>query len=283
MKTLGEVLQLSAKFLKDKQIENPRRTAEELLSHIVKMPRLDLYMQFDRPLLAEEIDCYREFIKRKATGEPWQYIVGEVEFYHCHIQVKPGVLIPRQETEILVSKIVECFPDAAPNAPFEVWDICCGSGSIGIALKKARPLWNVTLSDLSDVALQVARGNSQRNEVAVSFFQGDLLQPFQGKKADLVVCNPPYITEEEFVHLDPSVRNFEPKLALVGGVTGLEFYQRLAHELPHYLNVGAKVFFEIGTGMGEKVLSLFSDPRWVSKSVEADWAGHSRFIFLEIQ
>ncbi len=279
MKTVGELLQLSAKFLGEKKIVSPRRTAEELLSHILELSRLDLYMQFDRPLTEQEVDCYREFIKRRASGEPWQYIVGEIDFFHCQISLKPGVLIPRQETEILVSKVLEKLPET----PLEVWDICCGSGSIGIALKKARPKWDVTLSDISEEALAVARENTIKNGVSVELKQGDLLQPFRGRKADVVVCNPPYVTEEVYPTLDPSVRDFEPKLALVGGPTGLEFYERLARELPDFLNPHAKVFFEIGTGMGEKVLALFSAPYWISKVVEKDWADHTRFIFLEMQ
>ena len=100
MKTLGEVLQLSAKFLGDKNVVNPRRMAEELLSHVVKLPRIELYMKFDRPMEETELEQYRGYIKRAVSGEPWQYIVGEVEFYHCKIAVSPKVLIPRQETEI---------------------------------------------------------------------------------------------------------------------------------------------------------------------------------------
>jgi release factor glutamine methyltransferase len=279
MKTLGEVLQLSAKFLSDKGVGSPRRMADELLSTLLNLPRIELYMQFDRPMEVFELDRYRDYIKRAATGEPWQYIVGEVEFYHCKIAVSPKVLIPRPETEILVSKVVEQIPDQ----PLTVWDLCCGSGCMGIALKKARPQWDIALSDISAEALAVARNNGERNGAAVQFFQGDLLQPFAGRKADVVVCNPPYIAESEYAGLDQSVKGFEPKTALISGTTGFEFYARLAQELPRHLNPGAKVFFEVGTGMGSRVLDLFTDPCWVKKSAERDWAGHDRFIFLEFQ
>lgn len=279
MKTLGEVLQLSAKFLSDKGVGSSRRMADELLSTLLNLPRIELYMQFDRPMETFELDRYRDYIKRAATGEPWQYIVGEVEFYHCKIAVSPKVLIPRPETEILVSKVVEQIPDQ----PLTVWDLCCGSGCMGIALKKARPQWNVALSDVSAEALAIARKNAEHNGAAVQFFQGDLLQPFAGQKADMVVCNPPYITESDYRGLDRGVREFEPKGALVGGPTGFEFYVRLAKELPRYLNPGAKVFFEIGTGMASQVVDLFQEACWIKKSAERDWASHDRFIFLEFQ
>jgi release factor glutamine methyltransferase len=263
MKSLGEVLQLSTQFLKEKNVDRPRRMAEELLSHIVHLPRIELYMNFDRPMADPELDLYRSYIVRKAKGEPWQYIVGEVEFYHCRFRVTPAVLIPRPETEILVSKIVETMP----GTPLEVWDICCGSGCIGIALKKARPQWKVTLSDISEEALKIARENAIKNGVDVTFLQGDLLEPFRGKKSDILICNPPYVTEEEYAKLDLA---FEPKLALIGGTT---FYDRFSKE-----KLYGKVFFEIGAGMGPHLLHLFPKGK-----VEKDWAGHDRFFCLELE
>lgn len=269
MKTLGEVLQLSTAFLEDKKIARPRRQAEEILSHLLHLPRLDLYMQFDRPLVENELESCRAILKRRAKGEPLDYIFGEVSFFNCTIEVSPVVLIPRQETEILLSKIIERLP----QENLEVWDVCCGSGCLGIALKKAKPSFKVTLSDISSEALEVARRNAVKNQVDVEILQGDLLAPFQGRRADVVICNPPYVTEEEYLQMDHS----EPKIALVSGPTGLEFYERLAKDLPKHCG---KVFLEIGTGMGEKVLQLFSSKR---KSVEKDWAGHDRFFFLEFE
>lgn len=279
MKTLGEVLQLSSKFLDDKAVVNPKRMASELLSHVVKLPRIELYMKFDRPMEENELEEYRGYIKRAARGEPWQYIVGEVEFYHCKIGVSSKVLIPRQETEILVSRIVSLVS----HQSLKVWDICCGSACIGIALKKACPSWEVALSDSCSDALELARLNAGKNEVLIELHQGDLLKPFEGKKADVIVCNPPYISELDYQLLDKSVRDFEPRKALVGGFTGFECYERLAGELPRFLNSGGKVYFEIGAGMGERVLSLFNASCWLKKTIEFDWAGHDRFIFLEFQ
>ncbi len=114
-------------------------------------------------------------------------------------------------------------------------------------------------------------------------FQGDLLAPLKGKRTDFVLCNPPYISDSEYETLPFSVKGYEPKLALVGGTTGLEFYQRLAEDLPRHLTSGARVFLEIGCRQGEGVSKIFSDPCWVKKEIKQDWAGKDRFFFLEIE
>ena len=276
MKTLGEVLTLSAQYLKDRKVTRARRIAEELLAHHLELKRLDLYMQFDRPMLETELAAYRASLKRKIAGEPLEYILGKIPFFHCQIEVSPAVLIPRPETEILLSKAAQAVTPEMKTA----WDVCCGSGCLGLGLKKAHPHLEVTLSDLSPDALEVAKKNGALNELDVKCVQGDFLAPFAGKKADLILCNPPYVTDGEYDALDPEVKNFEPKMALVGG---LSFYQRLSQELPNYLNPGAKVFLEIGSKQGDAVLSLFSAPCWTVKRVEKDWADHDRFFFLEFE
>lgn len=282
MKTLLEIVNLSSSFLQQKGIQHPRRQAEELIADALGMKRLQLYLEFDRPLTDSELEICRKRLGRRAKGEPNPYIHGEVEFYNCHFKLNNHVLIPRQETEILVDKI------AKQLAPLDLkgkilWDVCCGSGCIGIALKKKFPDLHVELSDISEEALGIAQENARFNEVNVDLHDGDFLTPFHARKTDFFVCNPPYISEEEFVHLDTEVKNYEPKSALVSGPTGLEFYARLAKELKGVLNPKAKGWFEIGTGQGKAVESLFSQAGWENFRVEKDWAGHDRFFFLEIE
>src|SRR5262249_40817956 len=142
---------------------------------------------------------------------------------------------------------------------------------------------DVVLSDLSPKALEVAQANAQLNGVAVEILQGDLLAPFVGRKAHYVVCNPPYVSEAEYAALSNEVRHFEPIQALLAGRTGLEFYERLAKELPAFLEPSAKVWFEIGTGQGRGVQSLFGNPPWKNCHVGKDWSGHDRFFSLEIE
>lgn len=271
MKTLGEILKISTEFLAQKGIDSPRLQVEELLSHVLKIPRIELYMQFDRPLVEAELSQLRDFIKKRAQRMPWQYIVGEVQFLGCTIEVTRDVLIPRPETEILAERIAK----ELPAHPVIIWDICCGSGCIGIALKKKRPDCTVILSDLSPKAVEVAKRNAEKNGVCVSIRQGDLYHPFEGEKADIVVCNPPYISEQDYQSLDPEVREWEPKMALVG-----DLYGRLAHGLPMLLNPSAKVYLEIGMGMGEHLKDLFLQSGWKSVEVSQDWASHDRFMKL---
>ena len=208
------------------------------------------------------------------------YISGKIEFYGCTIALNPSVLIPRPETEILVDKIVSSLKNDHLQGKI-LLDLCCGSGCIGIALKKALPELDVYLSDCSSDAIAVAASNATSNEVHVTCLIGDFLTPFYGKKCDYFVCNPPYISESEYLELDPEVKEFEPCLALVAGKSGLEFYHRLAQELPNYLHPGGKAWFEIGYQQGAALKNLFQGAPWMGTYVENDWGGHNRFFFLE--
>lgn len=278
MKTVGEVLSASAAFLEDKKIDRPKRLAEELLAYALRIKRIDLYLQFDRPVEESELSLMRPWIKRLAIGEPLEYIMGEIEFFGCRIKVDRRVLIPRPETEIMVDLIAKRI-----GRPASVWDVCTGSGCIGIALKKKFPEFAVSLSDLSVDALALAKENAVLNGAEVELLQGDLLDPFKDRKADVVVVNPPYVSVNEYFSIDPSVRNFEPMAALVAGDRGTEFYERLAGALPGFLNPGARVFLEIGSKQGDAVQRIFSLPVWSKCERLADWSGKDRFIFLEIQ
>ena len=280
MKTILEILQLTTDFLKQKGFSNPRRQAQELISDALHLKIVDLYLSYDRPLTEIELKECRERLSRRLTGEPCAYIHGEVEFYNCYLTVSPSVLIPRQETGLLVDSIVQHLKSVDLENKV-LWDVCSGSGCIGIALKKQFPSLNVVLSDISPDALKIATENSKKNNVEIECLQGDLLNPFEGRLADFIVCNPPYISEKEYGSLDPDVKNFEPQLALVAGPKGTEYYELLAERLPKFLRSGAKVWLEMGATQGESLKNLFSVYPWRSLSIQKDWAGHDRFFFLE--
>lgn len=282
MKTVQEILLLSADYLRQKGIENARRQAEDVIADSLSLKRLQLYLQFDRPITESELDKCRKSLQRRGAGEPSQYIRGEVEFLDCIFKVTPEVLIPRQETEILVDKIIREIGER-DLADKVLWDVCCGSGCIGITIKKRYPQLKVFLSDLSPQALAIAKENAKRNEVEVEFLQGDLLEPFKDCKVDFFVCNPPYIAESEFAQLDREVKDFEPKQALISGPSGLECYERLAKTLPSHLNPGGLAWFEIGHAQGDGVGSLFSGRPWVDRRIDQDYSGKDRFFFLEIE
>lgn len=282
MRPLGEVLTLSIQYLKDKKVPRPRLVAESFISHVLGLKRMDLYLHFECPLKEDELLCIRSFLKRAAFFEPPEYIIQEVEFYGLVLPISPDVLIPRQETEILVDKAASFIQKKGSNGKV-LFDVCAGSGCIGLSLKNKFPGLSIFLSDLSGPALTVCQKGALKNGVEACFLQGDLLTPFSGKRADYLFCNPPYISNKEYADLEISVREFEPKMALVGGETGLEFYKRLSQDLPGCLNPGANVFLEIGHEQGRAVSEIFSNPCWIRKELVQDWAGKDRFFFLEIE
>ena len=279
-KTIFEILVLSEKVLKESGIGRPRREAEELIADVLGKRRLDLYLAYDRPLDEGELEGVRKALRRRKEGEPTPYIAGKVEFGGVEITISKAVLIPRPETEILVEEIAKTLDNRLLEGKV-LWDMCTGSGCIGIALKKRFPELRVVLSDCSEEALEVAQANAKLNGIEVAFRYGDLFEPFKGEKCDFFVSNPPYVSEEEYEGLSPEVRDFEPKIALVGGATGVEFYERIAASLDGYLSPRGCGWMEIGDKQGEPVSALFKKAGWDRCGYEPDWAGHDRFFFLE--
>lgn len=200
-------------YFTEKQVDSPRLSMEWLLSDALGLKRLDLYVQFDRPLSSKELDVLRPWVKRRAAHEPLQYITGTADFHRIRLKVDPSVLIPRPETEELVERILEENPAGSVK---RVLDIGTGSGCIAIALKTARPEWIVEAVDLSEAALATAQGNAAMNGVDVRFSNADFLSgtgmpqgPF-----DLIVSNPPYILHEEAAQMHRQVLDHEPHMAL---------------------------------------------------------------------
>jgi release factor glutamine methyltransferase len=279
MKTLIDVITLSCQFLQQKGIENPRRDVERLIAWVLSLSRLDLYLQFDRPLQENELTSIREGVKRLAAHEPIQYIEGNVAFHHGVFEVTPSVLIPRPETELLVELSLSCAA-SIEHDEISVLDLCCGSGCIGISLKKAIPKAHVVLSDISDEALLVASRNAVKNDVNVEIVKSDFFENLRGRKFDIIVSNPPYISEGEFLTLDTSVRNFEPKIALVSGPSGLESYQLIAQNAKRFLKSNASIFLEIGHTQGESVSTLFGNAGYRDVVVKSDFSDNDRFIII---
>ncbi len=269
MKPASDILKSSAEFLEKKGIQNGRKEAEHLLCHTLKLSRLDLYTSLDRPLEEKELEKIRELLRRRGQREPLAYILGIQPFHNCQIKVDRRVLVPRPETEELVQKVL----DEIPARNLRILDLCCGSGCIGIALKKELPNSEVTLADISPKALELAKENADLNEVEVNFHQGDLCQDLKGP-FDLICCNPPYVSEEEYKTLEPEL-HFEPKGALVAPNRGLEIYQRLAKELPKILK--GRLYMEIGADQANEILQSFTSP-WKDTKVFKDFFGKDRIL-----
>ncbi len=211
--TVMSMMEWATGYFNDKGVQNPRLSIEWLLSDLLDVKRLDLYLQFDRPLSKEQLSSLRERVLRRGKHEPLQYITGSTDFYNCRISVDRRVLIPRPETEELVEMILDENDDTARN----VIDIGTGSGCIAIAIKKARPSWNVVGMDIDANALELAQHNAVTNGVLVEWVEGDMRDSrhvLQGRHFDIVVSNPPYILPDEATTLEQEVRDYEPALAL---------------------------------------------------------------------
>lgn len=274
MKTILEVIQLGELYLKKRAIVRPRREAEDLLSKALSLSRLDIYLNYARPLTEEELMLCRALFQRRGKGEPLFYIVGEMPFHKIRVQVTPAVLIPRPETELLVEKMVATL-ERENRVGKTLVDMCSGSGCIGIALKKQFPELHVILTDISSEALKVAQENALYNQVEVEIRQGDLFAALEDRPVHYFVSNPPYIATEELPQLCHEVREYEPALALCGGAKGLEFYQRIADKLDHYLL--EKGWLEIGYAQKEFLEKIFFS---YAPHFEKDYAEHDRFLLL---
>lgn len=278
MKTIGQVLKLASQYLESKNASQGRLEAEHLIANTLGLKRLDLYLRFDAPLTETELESIRTRLSRLAKGEPLAYIEGSVSFYNLDLNVDRRVLIPRPETELLVDAVVKKLKGMDLREK-QLWDVCTGSGCIGLAIKKALPDLSVILSDVSQGALDVTNENAKKNVLSVQVVHGDLLEPFSGMKTDFVVCNPPYISSSDFAGLDSHVKDFEPTCALTSGTTGLEVYEKLSKQLPGFLNEGAIVWLEIGAGQAAAVKALFNS--FIHIQTYSDYGQHERILELQ--
>ena len=278
--TVLEVIQRSTDFLSRKGVESPRLQVELLLAHVLQMPRMKLYLNFDRTLSEPELETLRSLIKRRAEREPLQHIVGSTSFCGFEFTVNRDVLVPRPETELLAEQAWG-FLSTLTSSPATVLDFGTGSGCLAIVIALKSPTATVQAVDISEPALAVARANALRHGVGerVHFHAGDgfkVVDP--GIAFDLIVSNPPYIPSAEIATLEPEVRNFDPRLALDGGVDGLEFYRRLAAEGRAHLKPAGKLMLEFGDGQHGDVSDLFTNAGWTVETVVKDYSGRERIL-----
>jgi release factor glutamine methyltransferase len=238
--------------------DRARRDAELLLLSLIHRDRAFLIAHPHDTLTAEGAVRYYALVERRLAGEPIQYILGETEFYGLPFHVNHNVLIPRPETEHLVEKVISL---AANFERPRIVDVGTGSGAIAVALAHRLPDATVTATDISPVALDLARQNAERNSVAtrIRFKSGDLLAPVAAEKFEIVVSNPPYVSSDDRASLDVEVREYEPSLALFAGVDGLDIYRRLIPAAWAVLVPGGFVALEIGQGQASGVAALLAE------------------------
>ena len=272
-----DIIKTSADFLEKKGVPDARLDAEILLGHVLNKNRLELYLFFDRPMGKEEMDIYREYIRRRGTREPLQHIVAETGFMNLILKTTSAALIPRPETEILVEKTLTL--DIKPSA--RILDIGTGSGCIAIALAQSLEEVNVLGIDVSSEALALAKENAVLNKTHVAFQEIDILTslPKIDERFDVVVSNPPYIALSEKDQLQTEVAQFDPEQALFDGGDGLSFYHRFAEILPELLIPGGHFLFEFGGSPQENpVLNIFMEKGFHDLKIIQDYNGDPRII-----
>ncbi|WP_010279904.1 peptide chain release factor N(5)-glutamine methyltransferase [Paenibacillus senegalensis] len=288
--TIREAYLQASSFLADHLVNDPAICAEIMLQKLLQLDRTTLLLNWERAFPEEHGDVWRQWVLRKAAGEPVQYITGEQEFYGLTFQVTPAVLIPRPETELLVEAIVRKGKErwAPTDQPLAV-DIGTGSGAIIATLVSQCPSWKGWAVDLSGEALLVAQSNARRLGVAdrIEWLHGDLLKPVLAlqqhqepkQKVNILVSNPPYITTEEMKHLQREVAEHEPVLALHGGQDGMDSYRQLIADMRLLPELPELIGFEVGHEQAEAVASLLDGEKgWGQIEIVKDLAGISRHV-----
>ena len=228
-------------FFTERGLRTARLDAEILLAHALGIERITLYTDSERPLLPAELDLARGLVARRAAREPIAYITGTRSFRHLTLRVSPDVLVPRPETEHLVEWGIELAPEGA-----SILDWGTGSGAVALAIASERPDVSVTAIDRSHAALAIARGNDDLGRV--DFIESDSFQALAGRRFDLILANPPYLSDSELADTPETELSFEPAGALVAGPTGFEAINEIIATAPHHLSTDGSLVLEVGDG-----------------------------------
>ncbi|HUF77206.1 MAG TPA: peptide chain release factor N(5)-glutamine methyltransferase [Longimicrobiales bacterium] len=279
--TVLRLMLWSADYLERKGIERARLDAEYLLAHVLGVGRLEMYLQHERPLEPAELDAFRPLLKRRGAREPLQYVLGRQAFRDLDLEVGPGVLIPRPETEQLV-EVVLAWARTQEREARTALDIGTGSGAIALALLEEGPFAEIVATDASAAALEVAARNRDAAGVAsrLELRAGTYLEPVEpGERFDVVVSNPPYVAEGARASLAPEVADWEPAEALFAGADGLDALRRIVADAPRALRAGGLLALEIGDGQAEAVCALLREQCGYGEvKVHEDLSGKERVV-----
>ncbi len=292
-----ELLTWGEKQLAEAGVVDASRDSKTLYCYLMGIPESRLILEYQNTLQDSICDNYFQLIDRRGAGEPIQYITGSQDFMGCNIKVDPRVLIPRLDTEVLVEDAIDLINsgrlrgavEGNPGDSWDVLDLCCGSGAIGIAIQKFCPKAKVTCLDISEGALELAKENADRNGVGrkMKFLQGNMFEPLQGRfhplTFDMIISNPPYIKRDVIETLQREVKDHEPRLALDGGEDGLDYYRTIASEAPKHLKRGGCLIMEIGADQKDGVREILgSICVYTEVKCFQDLAGLDRVVYAKL-
>ena len=279
--TIQKLLNWVAGYFTEKGIDSPRLSGELLLSHVLGLKRIELYTQFDKIVEQDKLVELHELVKRAGEHEPIAYLTGKCEFYSLEFEVTCDCLIPRPETEVLVEQAIE-FLRQRGGRQF-VCDLCTGCGCIAAVIAKNYADAQMVATDISEAALKVAAKNVAKHGLGgrVELLCGDLFEPLvpylDSEKFDLIVCNPPYVSEAEYEELERNVKDYEPKPALDGGEDGLEILRQIIGQAPRFLKDDGTLMLEIGFEQGPAVRGLLERSGCFGQvGIEKDLQGKQR-------
>lgn len=275
-----ELFELGISKLEESQIEEAKQDAFYLLNFATGLGRAEFYLNSQKEVCCDEAALYIEFINRRALHEPCQYITKKAFFMGLEFDVSKDVLIPRQDTEILAQRAVDAIKEMQSRkcGHVKVLDMCTGSGCIAVSVKHFCKEAEVTASDISKKALEIAKQNAKKNGTEIELLESDIFAAFEGRKFDIILSNPPYVTESEYENLMPEVKDNEPVLALTAGADGLVFYKIIAESAKDYLNEKGMLILEIGCRQAKAVSNLLEENGFSKTEVIKDLAGLDRVV-----
>jgi release factor glutamine methyltransferase len=278
--TILRLLKWATDYFKSYTIDSPRAAAEILLADVLGLKRIDLYVQYEKPLSSAELSRFKTYVQRRVRREPVAYITGRKEFWSLDLRVTKDVLIPRPETECLVEASLELIPD---HSPMRIFEIGTGSGAISIALISERPELRCAASDRSIKAVEVAKANACRlgMEGTICFFSGDGCFPLRERMYpfDMIVSNPPYIKAADIGRLQPEIFMHEPRMALDGGADGLQCIRHIVGTAHSYLKPGGILLLEVGHDQRAGIRKIIEAAGVYGEIIfRKDYSGYDRVV-----
>ncbi len=270
--TISKLLDWITNEFTKSTINSPKQNAETILAHTLNIKRLDIYLLLNEEISGSKLNTIFNIISRRKDHEPLQYILGETEFYGYKIKVNKNVLIPRPETEQLVERII-----TEDNNVKNILEIGTGSGAIVIALAKKLNSNTIDAIDISKDALQIAEQNAKINNVHINFFKSDIFSKVTDRY-DLIISNPPYISQTDYEELPVEIKNFEPKSALLANNNGLSFYNKILQNAKEHLTESGKIYFEIGYDQAKKITEMAKENGFRDIQVFKDMNGFDRIM-----